>query len=187
MKRHAKNGRQGFTLVELLVVIVIIGLLAAILVPGLSGAFRAAEKRRAMGQMKDMEGALKAYFTEYNDFPTGWSQRDAAYGTGTKNSKIVDPLLNRNTDAGKGKNTGVNYKGIVFLELESGAQATYDEKGEYLDPWGKPYEILLDLDFDEEIASGTGSSQTKAIKAKVAVQSSGPDGKFGTKDDLRTW
>jgi len=186
MKKHAKTGREGFTLVELLVVIVIIGLLAAMLVPGLSGAFRAAEKRRAMGQLDDLAGALKSYFAEYNEFPGGWSE-DVAYGKSKKNKEIIDPLLNRGTDAGKNKTTGVNYKGRIFIELESGAQESYDQKGELLDPWGEPYEILLDMNFDDKIASGTGSSQTKDIKAKVAVQSSGPDKTFGTKDDLRTW
>ena len=172
-------------MIELLVVIAIIGLLAGILIPGLNGAFKAAEKRRALGQIKDLEGAFRAYFTEYSEFSPGWGSKDGAYST--KNSNVVDPLLNRNTDAGKGKTTGVNYKGISFLELDSAALEVYDGKGEYQDPWGNPYEILLDLNFDDEISSGTGSQQTKDIKAKVAVQSRGPDGKWGTKDDLKTW
>lgn len=185
MKRHLEGTRQGFTLVELLVVIAIIGLLAGILVPGLNGAFRAAEKRRALGQIKDLEGAFRSYFTEYGEFSPGWANKDGAYST--KNSEVVNALLNIKTDAGKGKTTGVNYKGIVFLELDSVAREVYDDKEEYQDPWGNPYEILLDLNFDDEISSGTGQGQSKAIKAKVAVQSRGPDKEWGTKDDLRTW
>lgn len=187
MKRHPGGTRQGFTLIELLVVIAIIGLLAGILIPGLNGAFRAAEKRRALGQIKDLEGAFRAYFTEYSAFSPGWANKDGAFGVGTPNAKVVDPLLNRNTDAGKGKTTGVNYKGIPFLELDSTALEAYDAKGEYQDPWGNPYEILLDLNFDDEISAGTAQGQTKAVKAKAGVQSAGPDGKWGTKDDLRTW
>lgn len=185
MKRHFAGARQGFTLIELLVVIAIIGLLAGILIPGLNGAFRAAEKRRALGQMKDLEGAFKAYFTEYGEFSPGWEDSDKGYST--KNFEVVNALLNIDTAAGQGKTKGVNYKGIVFLELDAGAREIYDDKGEFRDPWGNPYEILLDLNFDDEIAAGTGKNQTKAIKSKVAVQTAGADGKWGTKDDLRTW
>lgn len=184
MKRHFERAWHGFTLVELLVVIAIIGLLAGVLIPGLNGAFRAAEKRKALGQMKDLEGAFKAYFTEYGEFSPGWSA-DKAYSA--DNKKVVDPLLNIGTDAGKGKTTGVNYKGITFLELDSSSREIYDDKGVYQDPWKKPYEILLDLNLDDEIAQGTGQEQKKAVKAKVAVQTAGPDGQWGTKDDLRTW
>ena len=190
MKRHLGCTRQGFTLIELLVVIAIIGILAGILIPGLNGAFKAAEKRRALGQIKDLEGAFRAYFSEYGEFSPGWNNKDGAYSTQNSRAEgrpLVDALLNIGTDAGKGKTTGVNYKGIVFLEMDSASREIYDAKGEYQDPWGNPYEILLDLNFDDEISSGTGSQQTKDIKAKVAVQSRGPDGKWGTKDDLRTW
>ena len=185
MNTRPNESARGFTLVELLVVIAIIGMLAVIMVPALSGAFTSAEKRKAMQQAKELEGALRSYFTEYGDFPVGWAAQDAAFAA--NNGKLVKALLNVDTDAGKGKTTGVNYKGIVYLELDKASRETFDSQSVYLDPWGQPFEILLDLNLDDTIASGTGTSQTKEIKAKVGVQSSGPDKKYGTKDDIRTW
>lgn len=182
---RTENRRSGFTLVELLVVIAIIGLLATAMVPALNAGFRAAEKHKAAGVAKDVEGALKAYYTEYGEFPEGWESKDAARGA--DNGKVVKALLNVDTDAGKGKNSGVNWKGIVFVEFDQGTREAFDKNNVLQDPWGEPYEILMDMNLDDEIASGTGSEQTVALKTKVAVQSSGPDKKWGTKDDIKTW
>lgn len=179
------RGGQGFTLVELLVVIAIIGLLATAMVPALNAGFRAAEKHKAEGVAKDLEGALRSYVTEYGEFPEGWASQDAARAK--DNGKVVNALLNVDTDAGKGKTTGVNWKGIVFVEFDAKTREAFDKSGILQDPWGEPYEILMDMNLDDEIASGTGSAQTKALKTKVAVQSSGPDKEWGTKDDIRTW
>ena len=183
----AVGKRCGFTLIELLVVIAVIGLLAAILVPSVNGAFRAAAKRRAMSQMKDLEGAFRTYFTEYSQFSPGWESKDGAWSD--QNKVVIDPLLAVGTDGDGSKNQGVNYKNLTFLELDTKAREAYDEAQVLTDPWGTAYEILLDLNFDDKISEGTGAQwgNEKDIRAKVAVQCAGPDGEWGTKDDIRTW
>jgi len=184
---RAVGKRCGFTLIELLVVIAIIGLLAAILVPSVQGGFKAAAKRRAMSQMKDLEGAFRTYFTEYSQFSPGWDDKDGAWSD--QNREVIDPLLAVGSEGGGTKNQGVNYKNLTFLELDSKSREAYDAAGVLTDPWGTAYEILLDLNFDDRISEGTGTqwSNEKEIRAKVGVQCAGPDKAWGTKDDIRTW
>ncbi|HQU13481.1 MAG TPA: prepilin-type N-terminal cleavage/methylation domain-containing protein, partial [Thermodesulfobacteriota bacterium] len=62
-----KNGtrrlrdRSGFTLIEIMVVIVILGLLAALVVPRLIGRTEEAKKTQARVQIRNIETALKLY------------------------------------------------------------------------------------------------------------------------------
>ena len=60
---------RGFTLVEMLVVIVIIGILTAILVPTVMAAIRRAKIGAMALEVKDLETALAAYKDANNDYP----------------------------------------------------------------------------------------------------------------------
>lgn len=75
MKARTSSARRlaplqaGFTLIELLVVITVIGILASILIPSIRGALKSAKRARAMSQIRDLDGAVKRYFAEYNRMP----------------------------------------------------------------------------------------------------------------------
>jgi general secretion pathway protein G len=63
--------RKGFTLVEILVVIGIIGLLAVFLVPNLLGARDRAKETAVKGVMHTVQLAIEAYQMENNVYPLG--------------------------------------------------------------------------------------------------------------------
>jgi general secretion pathway protein G len=60
----------GFTLIEVMVVIIILGLLAAIVMPRLVGQTDKARYAQAKIQMRILEDALKRYKLENGHFPT---------------------------------------------------------------------------------------------------------------------
>jgi general secretion pathway protein G len=63
--------RKGFTLVEILVVIGIIGLLAVFLVPNLLGARDRAKEAGVKGVMHNVQLAIEAYQMENDVYPLG--------------------------------------------------------------------------------------------------------------------
>ena len=55
--KRAKNGRRAFTLVELLIVVIIIGILAGLILVASGPAIRSAEDARAINDIADIRGA----------------------------------------------------------------------------------------------------------------------------------
>ena len=72
-----RKTRRGFTLVELLVVIVIIGILASLIVVGATAARNGARRAVIKTQIANVEGALARYQSKYGEFPPDFSDHKA--------------------------------------------------------------------------------------------------------------
>lgn len=59
----------GFTLVEMLVVIAIIGILAALLFPAFNAINARALRNKARGELKQVEAAIESYHAKYSHYP----------------------------------------------------------------------------------------------------------------------
>ena len=67
--RRARRNSAGFTLIELMVVIVIIGMLAAIVVPRFMGAAGKAASTSAKAQISSFKTALQLYKLDNGSYP----------------------------------------------------------------------------------------------------------------------
>ncbi len=108
---------RGFTLVELLVVITIIAILAALVLSTAGGIQDKAARSRAQSEIAALSAALESYKADNGDYPTG----TATPPSGT-NAFLVTALM---------PNTGKVYFEFSKNMTNSGSNV--------IDPWGVNY------------------------------------------------
>ncbi|WP_372794858.1 type II secretion system major pseudopilin GspG [Pontiella sp.] len=69
-KNHMNRRKGGFTLIEILLVVVIIGILAGIGIPALSGKSEQAKIAQAQANIKTLESALAIYEMNNGAYPS---------------------------------------------------------------------------------------------------------------------
>ena len=68
-KTRIKSNSRGFTLIEIMVVIVILGILAGLIIPRIMGRPEEARRLKAMIQIESLETALKLYKLDTGAYP----------------------------------------------------------------------------------------------------------------------
>ena len=169
MKKIYKIKRGGFTLVELLVVVTIIGLLVGLISVAVPKAIESGMKAKAKGELTAIVAAAKAYKQEYGRWPGSTFTSDTTYQDG-QSIQLLAALSGSNSP------TVENPKSVRFLE---GAQSN----GTMLDPWGTQYLVLIDSDDSNSL-----NYQSKTAAISVLAVSFGKDKKQdatpGSGDDV---
>ncbi len=183
--RPSLPSSPGFTLVELLVVIGIIALLAAILLPAMNAAFNKAEKSQAQVEVRSILAAIQAYNNEYGKVPVraamqGNNDDSAGDLYAADISKSVIKALNGIHDSSA--NGVPNPRKIAFLDSQGSST-----DGTFNDPWGDaavPRQYLMKMDTDY---SNSIRYTNTTYSAVAVVVSFGPDGVQGGGDDITSF
>lgn len=193
--------QTAFTLIELLVVITIIGILASMAFPVVTGVMNKARKVKTLATIKDLHVAIKGYQTEYNHYPASSDAKEGEPIKTNDGSALLKVLLAADSQQKPGQ---LNTRGIKFIDLpiaksgRGGLVGTDVENYQLVDEWGQPYNVLMDLDGDEKVQNPDTQNEDPKITegaspylpVGVAVYSFGPDGEkkqTPSKDDVTSW
>lgn len=197
-----RRANAGFTLIEMIAVVVILSILIVILVPKLMGG---GDTVRA-GNTRAFLASLASKIAEYEQEQGDWPKSSAATAMDLPNklnlgSELLvvalyaperpDPGLPDerlcNTDADKSRKSLTRLASADLFEIA--------------DDWGNPVAYVHRVDYgtpmDYQTLSADGSEWVQSVKAlknprtedyynRAGFQliSAGPDGEFGTKDDI---
>ena len=160
----------------------------SVVLPGCWGLHRLRLARMARADLRSLVDAGQRFNVEYGSwFRNGEGQPgDVRFGQDVPNWEFVNAL--RATDGPGNTNHVANPRRIVFLELracEPGISGV-DTNGEFLDPWGMPYQVIVDADASgmcrmENTVHGTG------VDLGVIAWSCGADRRSDTPDDILSW
>ena len=69
LRKMKERGQKGFTLIELMIVIAIIGILAAIAIPQFTKYRARAQNSQALSDMRNVKTDLEGFYAEHQAYP----------------------------------------------------------------------------------------------------------------------
>jgi type II secretion system protein G len=153
-----RNLRPGFTVVELLVVIAVISMLAALVLGGVMGARRAADRNHTRMIIQLLDAAIGQYESEWGDYPPGNGE---AGGGEDLYTALTSPA---------------NSRSYVSGNQPPSAEVGSAGRKAFVDHWRNPIRYTHHRYY---------SGEPRADEYRL--QSAGADGQFGTEDDINNW
>lgn len=73
-KKIEKCGQHGFTLIEILIVVIIIGLIASLVAPNLMGRYERSKEEIAKAQVEMLSSGVMSFKLDMNRYPTSFEE-----------------------------------------------------------------------------------------------------------------
>ena len=198
--------KRGFTLVEMLIVIGIIAILTGAAMTGFRGAVEKAQAAKCQELVHNVSTALVKVFQDNGSWPSRIIS--AGQGSGEMTAEIGGELARRkalslnyrqveNEETGEKvyKLVGLDQCGVVSpwaAEVVKRKAANGNVSLNEPVPGGgtiRDHVLRFSIDDDEDglvkVSYEGGKSVT--VRASAAVWCCGRDGKFGTRDDIKSW
>lgn len=180
------NHKRGFTLVEMLVVIAIIAILAAIIIPVTGKARESALKRRATVEMNSIKVAILQFHGDHHYMPWGKPPPD------DEKVKVGNDEWADSEDEIENVMmwlTGDNPLKKTYLQIPEKSRDK-DNPFIFLDPWGQYYRIGMDRNLDGAMLPNDPDGfygGEEYVKERVLVYSWGPGKSKETKMQTFDW
>ncbi|MDP2561934.1 type II secretion system major pseudopilin GspG [Psychrobium sp. 1_MG-2023] len=119
--QQKRRNQAGFTLIEIMVVIVILGILAAMVMPSVLGNKDKAQQQKVISDITTLEGAMDMFKLDNNRFPTTDQGLEALVS-----KPEMDPVPRNYPQAGYIKRLPNDPWGNPYLLLSPGENGQYD-------------------------------------------------------------
>jgi prepilin-type N-terminal cleavage/methylation domain-containing protein len=199
--------RAGFTLIEILAVLLIIGILMIILLPRMLGMRETADMQLTRAYFSEVSGAISDYEKQFGDFPpSAWPE---SFGAAPNASNVGAEVLVQSLWSRDWGGTMLNEDRFCNVDSDDAkkplsrlpATALFELK----DAWDNPIAYIHRRDYEKQLLYVTRDTETgelvdtmlmasknattKAFQHmnKFQLISAGPDGRFGTEDDIGNW
>ena len=204
--------RKGFTLIEILVVLVIISILASFTVLGVTMAIKTSKKSNSESMLRTIEGACESYQVRWGDYPpstlaafkvslpndtnNGVEALVACLSSQEKGGTIwtapaEELYTNADDDEVSTNVTNWFFGNNKLREVCDyfGFTVTYLHHKDYKNPPTGSTKYILYSGADPQVikAFQSGSTATFAKPMKFQTTCAGSDGKLGTDDDILPW
>ena len=152
-----------------------------------------ARTAKVKADLADLVLGVGSYHTDRGRLPLPVEERSDAPIPLKQGSKLLALLLGENV----AQLNPARQPWISPRPGSNGAGGLVGEPGSYgyLDPWGEPYYLVFDADYNDRIANPDRQNTDRAIAsdvpaelfAKALALSAGPDRELHTRDDIVSW
>lgn len=155
------------------------------------GVWAVRQRRQHAAAQAGAEALARAganFYADYGAWPTARTcpPGDCRFGGRLPNAEVLNVLRARDGPGNEGHS--VNTFRTIFFEAPEYRRGRpgLDERGEFLDPWGIPYQVVLDSNLNG-ICEVEHSLYGDQIGLGILVWSCGPDRLSDTPDDRLSW